>query len=358
MASPPKKLKLSDETVVSVAKDASEIEIPWNKVAPDYFIEWLQDFSLAQNVVKEMMMMAVLPSIAALLGHRSFVKPSASEPYAENFSFFSLCISPPSSGKSQAFQFGVKKPLMHVEQHNEKLCYKFTESGLRQHLIQQKGVAAIVKDEMYETLQAVIVEREMGTLCRLYDGDSISVNTGNSASRISTQETCVSLGGFIQVKNFLADLYPAMVESQNGFEQRFLYAIVKPKAMTRKETEAHVHRHQEANLHDLNEIYDAVYQDLKSGVRYTFSADALAIYDDFDNEIVNILNSKWRQGVLVNDDAEIGKDRRQVIRLAVLLYVLYSYSRRAIFQSYGTVPSVIGKRYVQYAIDFMSYFRN
>ena len=148
----------------------------------------------------------------------------------------------------------------------------------------------------------------MGTLCRLYDGDSISVNTGNSASRISTQETCVSLGGFIQVKSFLADLYPAMVESQNGFEQRFLYAIVKPKEMTRKETEAHVHRLQEANLHDLNEIYDAIYQDHKSGVTYTFSADALALYNDFDNEIVNILNSKWRQGVLVNDDAEIGKD--------------------------------------------------
>lgn len=211
---------------------------------------------------------------------------------------------------------------MHVEQHNEKLCIlleKFTESGLRQHLIQQKGVAAIVKDEMYETLRAVIVEREMGTLCHLYDGYSISVNTENSALRISTQETCVSLGGFIQVKNFLADLYPAMVESQNGFEQRFLYAIVKPKAMTQKETKAHVHRLQEANLHDLNEIYDAIYQDHKSGVTYTFSADALALYDDFDNEIVNILNSKWRQGLLVNDDAEIGKDRRQVIRLAVLL---------------------------------------
>lgn len=148
---------------------------------------------------------------------------------------------------------------MHVEQHNEKLCIlleKFTESGLRQHLIQQKGVAAIVKDEMYETLRAVIEEREMGTLCHLYDGNSISVNTENSTLRISTQETCVSLGGFIQVKNFLADLYPA---------------------------------------------------------------DALALYDDFDNEIVNILNSKWRQGLLVNDDAEIGKDRRQVIRLAVLL---------------------------------------
>ena len=179
--------------------------------------------------------MAALPSVAALLGPRSLLKLSANEPYAENFSFFSLCISPPSSGKSQELQFGVKKPLMHIEQQKERLCIlldKFTESGLGQHLIQQNGVAAIVKDEMYDTLRAVIGERDMGALCRLYDGDSISVNTGNSASRISTQETCVSLGAFIQVKNFLADLYPATVESQNGFKERFLYVVVKPKAMT------------------------------------------------------------------------------------------------------------------------------
>ena len=118
-----------------------------------------------------------------------------------------------------------------------------------------------------------------------------------------------------------------------------------------------MHRLQEANLHDLNEIHDAIYTH-KSGTAYTFSAEALALNDDFDNEIVNILNSKWRHRLLVKDDAEIGKDRRQVIRLAVLLYVLYSYSRRAIFQSYGTVPCVIGKHYVQYVIDVMSYFRN
>ena len=200
----------------------------------------------------------------------------------------------------------------------------------------------------------MIAEREMGTLCRLYSGDSISVNTGYSAPRTSMQKTYVSLGGFIQVKNFLADLYPAMVESQNGFKQRFLYAIVKPKAMTQKETEFHVHRLHKANLQDLSEIYDAIYQDHKCGVKYTFSSEALALYDDFDKEIVNILNSKWHRGLLANNDAEIGKDRHQVIRLAVLLYVLYSYS---LFQSYGTVSSVVGKRYVQYAIEFMYYFR-
>ena len=63
-------------------------------------------------------------------------------------------------------------------------------------------------------------------------------------------------------------------------------------------------------------------------------------------------------GVLIKDDAELGKDRRQVIRLAVILYVLYTYIRRALFQSYGTISLVVGKTYMEYAINLMKdYFR-
>ena len=91
--------------------------------------------------------------------------------------------------------------------------------------------------------------------------------------------------GIIQVKNFLSDIYPAKVSSQNGFEQRFLYAIVKPNAMTRKESEKHVRNLQEPNLRDLTEIYDAVYRDHTDGVTYTLSEEALALYDEFDAEI-------------------------------------------------------------------------
>jgi len=54
---------------------------------------------------------------------------------------------------------------------------------------------------------------------------------------VSTEQTSLSLGGFIQVKNLLLEVYPAMVSSQNGFDEDFLHAIVKPKVMTRKETQ-------------------------------------------------------------------------------------------------------------------------
>ena len=123
--------------------------------------------------------------------------------------------------------------------------------------------------------------------------------------------------------------------------------------------DARVSNLQESNLHDLTEIYDAdVLTDHKDGLTYTFSEGALSLSDEFEAEICSMLNGKWSMGVLVRDDAEIGKDRRQVIRLAVILYVLYTYTRRALFRSYGTISRVVGKNSMEYAIHLMKdYFR-
>lgn len=143
-------------------------------------------------------------------------------------------------GQKPRFKYGAKIPILHVEKVNEGACIlldKFTDAGLRQHLLKFDGLAAIIKDEMFDTLRTVISEKEVGTLCRLYDGDSLTSNLGNNSQRVSTEETSLALGGFIQVKNFLSEIYPAMVSSQNGLDERFLFAVVKPKAMTRKETQ-------------------------------------------------------------------------------------------------------------------------
>ena len=86
---------------------------------------------------------------------------------------------------------------------------------------------------------------------------------------------------------------------------------------------------------------------------YTFSAEALSLYDEFDSKICCFLNSRWSMGVLIKDDTELGNDRRQVIRLAIILYVLYTYTRRALFQSYSTISLVVGKTYMEYAINLI-----
>ena len=185
MASTPKRSKsstITDEKVIEIAKNASEITIPWESVAPPYFVQWLDMFSRSHGVVKELMFMSILPAVSSLLGSKSCVRPSEASPYEENLSFFSLCISPPNAGKSQAFKHGCKIQIQHVEKSNETciLLDKFTDAGLRHHLQSYNGLAAIIKDECYDTFKQILTEKQMGTLCRLFDGDSLVTTSGGS----------------------------------------------------------------------------------------------------------------------------------------------------------------------------------
>jgi hypothetical protein len=87
----------------------------------------------------------------------------------------------------------------------------------------------------------------------LFDGDSLLTTTGGSgATRVNTESTSVSIGGFIQVKNFLTEIYPALAATKNGLDQRFVYSLIKPKAFTRKESDPYVLQLQEANVKDLS----------------------------------------------------------------------------------------------------------
>ena len=130
---------------------------------------WLEMFSRSHSVVNELMFMSVLPAVSiSLLGSKSYLRPSEANPYKENLCFFSLCISPPNAGKSQAFKHGCKIPIQYVEKANQTciLLDKFTDAGMRQHLLSNNGLAAIIKDECYDTLKQIITEKQMGTLCR------------------------------------------------------------------------------------------------------------------------------------------------------------------------------------------------
>ena len=240
MASPQiKRSKVStiytEEKVIGVARGATKITIQWETIVPPFFVEWLDMFSQSHGVVKELMFMAVLPAVSSLLGSKSCLRPSKANPYEENLCFFSLCISPPNAGKSQAFKNGCKIPIQHVEKVNQTctLLDKFTDAGLRHRLQSNDGLAAIIKDERYDMLKEIHTAKQMGTLCKLFDGDSFVTTTGGSGvTRVSTESTSVSMGGFIRVKNFLTEIYPVLSATKNGLDQRFVYGVIKPKAFT------------------------------------------------------------------------------------------------------------------------------
>lgn len=150
-----------------------------------------------------------------------------------------------------------------------------------------------------------------------------------------------------------------MVLTQSGFDLRFLFAIIKPEAFTRKETEPFAVQLSQSNLPNLFDLYKAIYNEHQAGdVIYTLSEGALVEFDRFDEEICLRLNQKWQGGELLNARSnEGGKERRLVLRLSVVLYALYSYTRRQIFQSYGMVSRVIPASYMKFAINLVHYFQ-
>ena len=150
-----------------------------------------------------------------------------------------------------------------------------------------------------------------------------------------------------------------MVALQNGFDLRFLLAVMRPEAMTRKDTEPFAEQLSNSNLPNLFEFYKAIHTDHKQGdIIYTLSEGALSLFDGYDEEICIKLNEKWKNGQMLDSSyTESGKERRLVLRLSVSLHVIYSYSRRHLFHYYGLVSRIIPEACMKYAIALMEYFK-
>lgn len=88
---------------------------------------------------------------------------------------------------------------------------------------------------------------------------------------------------------------------------------------------------------------------------YTLANEALALYDDFDEQIFQKLNNQWQSCQLMlttTGAAARGKERCPVLRPAVILFMLYSYTTYHLYQSHGPVPRVISKACMKF--DFLS----
>lgn len=192
------KTKVEDRPINDVAVKAAAVVLPWDEVSDLYFSQWLEKFSKAQGATKELTLMSILPAASSLHG---LSKLQMIPTYSENLGLFTLAICPPSGGKNQCFSFGCKQPISFVEIKSGMclLLDKFSEVGLRQHLMQNSGVGLLMNEDMEDTLRHIHSERECSTLCRLFDGDSLYINSESSSSRQEIDRSSLAIGGFMQV---------------------------------------------------------------------------------------------------------------------------------------------------------------
>ena len=117
----------------------------------------------------------------------------------ENVNLFVLCLSPPGSGKSPAFQNGCSQPVrLHVEEVKSTTLFvdEFTEAGLFRQLKSSLGHKAIVgKEEVSQFFEQIMGVKEKSRLdverlIQLYDGATwVYTKADKSARQVCYRDT-------------------------------------------------------------------------------------------------------------------------------------------------------------------------
>lgn len=146
--------------MLTVKNKQTENLVPWDKVAPPYLSKRLEIFSNAQGATKELMIMLILPTVSSLLG---LCKLQMTTTYSENLDLFTLGICLPLGGKISASHL-IVSVLFAESKTAACLLDKFTEVGLRKHLLQNGGEGLLMNEEMENTLRHIYLE-EFSTFC-------------------------------------------------------------------------------------------------------------------------------------------------------------------------------------------------
>ena len=125
----------SEQNVIDeVYSEAKKIEFPWREAAPDVFVDWLEKFSRARNVVKEFVLWPLLSAISALISPRTKVR--ASNLYPEHVNIYTLFLAESGSNKSTAFSLSIDPIVQYVEDKQSTVIVveDSSRSGMYEHL--------------------------------------------------------------------------------------------------------------------------------------------------------------------------------------------------------------------------------
>ncbi len=187
-------------------KELHLLDIRWKDVLPQHLVEWLEVFSGAHNVVKEIMFPAILSAVSGLIAAKAKLKMSEIE--EELVNLFVIVLAPPGAGKSAALQAGIETPVVSLE---ETIDRPVTRSGVFLHLkTMTEGMGVFAKDEVHIILEKMVGNGQNKNI----DKAQWSVHKGNTTKREYIAETGMSFFGLSQPDSFL-DIYGNMAKKGN-----------------------------------------------------------------------------------------------------------------------------------------------
>lgn len=144
----------------------------------------------------------------------------------------------------------------------------------------------------------------------------ILVGFRKAEGREEIKEACVCIGGFLQPVPFVQKHYSTIYECGDGFADRILLCTPKPKLLKEDEVEEWVTKLEATGLTSLEQVYSLI-QDWHTGdeeIVYTFDDEAKAVYKEFADKIVDLMNEKWETPEQCGNIGNASKDRRTMIR--------------------------------------------
>ncbi len=138
-------------------------------------------------------------------------------------------------------------------------------------------------------------------------------------ARQQVDKVCLCIAGFLQPQPFIQRLYPALMESNDGFLDRFLICSPRPKLLLEEEVEEWCTKLSHQPLKSLSAVYQLITRWHRSSLPhvYTFSPQAKEQYRLFANEMTVLMNSQF-EGSGGEVFGNYSKDKRTVIRYVFL----------------------------------------
>ena len=353
--SQPKRSKLSltsnleKSHVDEVYSQAKKVEFPWLEAAPVTFVDWLEKFSRARNVVKEFVLWPLLTAISALVSPKTKVR--ASSLYPEPVNIYTLFLAESGSNKSTAFSLSIDPIVQYVEEKQNTVIVveDSSRSGIYEHLKTNNGQGLIAKDEAHAFFQKILCctgrnngkELNSELLCKFHDGKPWLITKGRKGKRDGPKETGVAFCGASQPRSFLSrGVFVKMANAGDGLLERIMIAAPKPNLLPPREVQTFIEELRATQLTELSRVFDGIYHQHQTGEAriYELSAGAKIVYNDYCTRVIEEQNAKFNDVRGAHDGSSSSKDTKHVIRLAVILQILFHAIDKALGLILPTTP--------------------
>ena len=115
------------------------------------------------NTKPEFVLVSAMSVVSTLMGPKTEL--SIRSTYRKPCNLFTVCLSEPGAGKSQAFELAVERPLRNLDNSMAQsvVMNDFIRKGLFQHLVAHDGRALIAHSELSSFDELIVKKQQEGS---------------------------------------------------------------------------------------------------------------------------------------------------------------------------------------------------